>query len=313
MIGALEGFGVIAVIVFAGWLLGRSGVLGETGQRVLAGVVFYAGTPALLYVTLADTAVGQVFNPALFATAGSAVILGVLLFAYTRWLRGGSIGEATMSAWSVSYVNIGNLGIPIATYVLGSLAYVAPVLLFQLLVLAPIGMALLDSSRASASAKKQRRKFSVVPVLRVFRNPIIIGACLGLAASITGFHLPHVLHDPIKMIGNTSVPLTLMAFGISLKDGWALPKPGTRSQLTIMTVGKLIAQPVLAWAIGGPLLGFHGPELLAIVVTSALPTAQNVYVYALRYRQSETITRDVVFITTILAVPTIIIAALIFG
>ncbi|MYM20993.1 AEC family transporter [Brevibacterium sp. 5221] len=314
MIGALEGFGVIAVIVFAGWLLGRSEVLGETGQRVLAGVVFYAGTPALLYVTLAQTAVEQVFSPALLATAGSAVILGCALFAFTRW-RGGSPGAAVMSAWSVSYVNIGNLGIPIATYVLGSLKSVAPVLLFQLLVLAPIGMAILDASRGRGERERGQRSDRAwwQPLLQVVRNPIIIGACLGLVASITGFQLPHVLHDPIEMIGNTSVPLTLMAFGISLKDGWALPKPGTRSHLTIMTVGKLIAQPVLAWAIGGPLLGFTGGDLMAIVVTSALPTAQNVYVYALRYRQSETITRDVVFITTILSVPTIILAAILFG
>lgn len=311
MIGALEGFGVIAVIILAGWILGRLGVLGDSGQQVLASTVFYAGNPALLYITLAKTPLHVVFSPALYATAGSAVLLAVALFVFTAVIRKRGTGEAVISAWAVSYVNIGNLGIPIATYVLGSLQYVAPVLLFQLVLLAPVGTAILDFVRSKRTGASDQRWWS--PLLSVTKNPIIWGAALGIVASATGFKLPSVLHDPVEMIGNTAVPLTLMAFGLSLKDGWARPKPGTRTQLSVMAAAKLIAQPLLAWLIGGVVLGIDGRDLLAIVVTSALPTAQNVYVYALQYRQSETLTRDIVFITTVLAVPVIIACTAIFG
>lgn len=301
MLHALEGFGVIGVIIMTGLLLGRSGVLGDHGQRVLATTVFFVGTPALMFTTISSTPVAQVFTPALFATAGSAFAVGVAMFAFTR-ARGRSTGEATVSSWAVSYVNIGNLGIPIATYVLGSLNAIPPVLLFQIIVLAPIGFALLDATRSVGSQWWRL-------VGRVITNPILIGSVTGLLFSVFGWKLPPVLGDPISMIGATSVPLTLMAFGISFKDGWRLPKPGTRIQLTTMTVVKLVVQPVLAWLIGGPVLGFAGEELLAIVVTSALPTAQNVYVNALRYQQSETMARDVVFITTVLSIPTVIVVA----
>ncbi|MCQ9368458.1 AEC family transporter [Brevibacterium sp. 91QC2O2] len=311
MIGALEGFGVIAVMIAAGWILGRSGILGDSGQKVLASTVFYVGNPALLYMTLASTPLDIVFNQALLATAGSSIILAIALFVFTVSIRKRGVGEGVVSAWAVSYVNIGNLGIPIAAYVLGTLQYVAPVMLFQLVILAPVGMAILDAARAKRVGATDRRWWT--PVLAVARNPILWGAGLGIVASATGFALPPVLHDPIEMLGNTSVPLTLMAFGISLKDGWSRPKPGTRTQLSVMTAAKLIVQPVLAWLIGGPLLGIEGRDLLAIVVTSALPTAQNVYVYALQYRQSETLTRDIVFITTVLSVPVIIVCALLFG
>lgn len=305
MLGALEGFAVIGVIILTGLLLGRSGVLGEHGQQVLANTVFFVGTPALMFTTISSTPVSQVFTPALFATAGSAFLMGVVMFGVTR-ARGRSLGEATVAGWSVSYVNIGNLGIPIATYVLGSLNAIPPVLLFQIIVLAPIGFALLDATRSVGSEWWR-------PIVRVFTNPILIGSVLGLIASVTNFQLPGVLYDPIEMLGATSVPLTLMAFGISLKDGWALPQPGTRTQLTIMTILKLVVHPCVAWVIGGPLLGYTGGELLAIVVTSTLPTAQNVYVNALRYRQSETITRDVVFITTILSIPAVLIVTALLG
>ncbi|GAA1942139.1 AEC family transporter [Brevibacterium antiquum] len=308
MLAVFEGFAVIAGVILVGFVLGRSDVLGPNGQQVIAKLVFYAGTPALLYVTVADTDLGLIFNTALLATGGSAVIVGVLLFVLTRYIRKRSTGEAMFSAWAVSYVNIGNLGIPIAAYVLHDIGYVAPVLLFQLLILAPIGMAVLD---AAGTKKLDQRWYS--GVLQILRNPIVLGAAAGVAASATGFELPRFIFEPIDMIGATAVPGALLAFGISLKDGWGLPAPGSRKQLTYITIAKQVIQPALAWVIGGPLLGYSGIALFAIVVTSALPTAQNVYIYSMQYRQSEALMRDAVFITTVLAVPTLVIIAALLG
>ena len=308
MLAVFEGFAVIAGVILTGFVLGRTGVLGPHGQQVIAKLVFYAGTPALLYVVVSETDLGLIFNTALFATGGSALIVGALLFVLTRWIRRRSTGEALFSAWATSYVNIGNLGIPIAAYVLHDIGYVAPVLLFQLLVLAPIGMAVLDGS-----GRKRHDSHWYSAVLQVLKNPIVLGAAAGVAASATSFELPRFIFEPIDMIGATAVPGALLAFGISLKDGWALPVKGTRSQLSYITVAKLVVQPLVAWVIGGPLLGYDGLDLFAIVVTSALPTAQNVYIYSMQYRQSEALMRDAVFITTVLAVPALVVIAALLG
>ncbi|MFL0577317.1 AEC family transporter [Brevibacterium luteolum] len=307
MLDVLEGFGVIAVVIFAGLMLGRSGVLGPTGQQVLARVVFYVATPALLYVTISSTDIGAIFSPALLATGGSAVLVFTGIFAFTLWSRRRSLGEATISAMASGYVNIGNLGIPIATYVLKDLSFVAPVLLFQLILLSPIIMVLLDSTRAETGSEWWR------PLLMVLRNPIVIGAALGVAGSLTGWRLPEVVHEPVSMLAAMSVPGMLLAFGISLKDGWKLPPAGSRRQLVIITVTKLVIQPFIAWLIGGVLLGYDGLMLMGIVVTSTLPTAQNVYIYAMEYKASAQLARDAVFITTILSVPAVVVAALLFG
>lgn len=307
MLGVFEGFGVIAVVILTGFALGRAGVLGPYAQKVLAGIVFYLATPTLLFTMISTTDLTFIFSSQLIATGGSAVLCAIALFVLTRWLRGRSSGEAMFSAWAVSYVNIGNLGIPIAIYVLGDIAYVAPVLLFQLLLLAPVGMAVLDTLRQG----KIDHWWS--PIWTIARNPIVIGAVAGIVVSGTGFTVPPVLFDPLSMMGDMAVPGALLAFGLSFKDGWKLPLEGTRSQLTIITGTKLVVQPVLAWVIGGPILGWTGNDLLAIVVTSALPTAQNVYIYAMRYRQSETLMRDSVFITTMLSVPAILLCSVLLG
>ena len=92
-------------------------------------------------------------------------------------------------------MNIGNLGIPIAVYVLGDIAYVAPVLLFQLLLLAPIGMAVLDTIRQGTVDHWWS------PIWTIAKNPIVIGAVAGIAVSGTGFEVPPVLFDPLSMVG----------------------------------------------------------------------------------------------------------------
>ena len=53
-----------------------------------------------------------------------------------------------------SYVNAGNLGVPVAIYVLGDGAFVAPVLLFQLLILAPVAFVMLDHGRAGGRRRR---------------------------------------------------------------------------------------------------------------------------------------------------------------
>ena len=48
-----------------------------------------------------------------------------------------------------------------------------------------------------------------------------------------------------------------------------------------------------------------GHALLAQTVTAALPTAQNVFVYASRYGRGVVLARDTGFVTTVLAIPLI--------
>lgn len=52
-----------------------------------------------------------------------------------------------------------------------------------------------------------------------------------------------------------------------------------------------------------------GQALFAQVVIAALPTAQNVLVYATRYQRGEVLSRDSALITTLLSIPVIALIA----
>ena len=56
----------------------------------------------------------------------------------------------------------------------------------------------------------------------------------------------------------------------------------------------------------------RGVALFVVIVMAALPTAQNIFTYSLRYQRAVYLTRDAIFVTTLGSAPVILLAALIF-
>ncbi|KQM81402.1 AEC family transporter [Agromyces sp. Leaf222] len=306
MIGIFTGFAVIALAVFVGWLAGRLGVLGPSARPVLAQLNFNVLAPFLLFSVLATADVGALFSVLLPVSAivAVAVMAAFAVVSLLVWRRGAA--RTVIGSLSSGYVNGNNFGIPIAVYMLGDAAYSAPVVLLQLLVFVPIALAVLGA--------KVEGRTSVPMILRsTFGNPIIIGSLLGVLVAVSGIELPPIVLDPIELIGHAAVPLMLIAYGLSL-HGQRLLEPGTgRRDVLLASALKLVAMPVAAWALGRFVFGLEGIDLYAVTVLAALPTAQNVFVFAQRYETAEIVARDTVFITTIGAVPVLLAVALLLG
>ncbi|MGW0473899.1 AEC family transporter [Streptomyces coeruleorubidus] len=303
MQGVLSGFAVIAVVIGAGYLIGRRGYLGDGGREVLTKLAFHVASPALLFTTLARADLSVIFSDRLLVTAMStAAVAGV--FVAVGAARGWGAGRTTIGALCSSYVNSGNLGIPIAVYVLGDASLVAPVLLFQLVGVTPVALTVLDL--ASGGEKRPLWQRLLTPL----RNPIALGSLAGVAASASGLHVPGPLMDPLTLIGNMSVPAVLLAFGISLR-GSTLPLRGAERAPVLLAVAlKAVIQPLVAWALAAGVFGLHGASLLDVVVTSALPAAQNLFTYASSYRVGEVLAREAILLSTVLAVPVLVVVAL---
>ncbi|MFD5746543.1 AEC family transporter [Streptomyces sp. NPDC127033] len=306
MQGVLTGFAVIAVVIGVGYVIGRRRYLGDNGREVLTKLAFHVATPALLFTTLAQADLSVVLSSRLLITAiSTAVAAG--LFVAVALIRRWDIGRTTIGALCSSYVNAGNLGIPIAVYVLGDASLVAPVLLFQQLVMTPIALTVLDLTRPGEKLPLWQR------VTTPLRNPIGASSLCGVAVAATGWTVPGPVLDPLVLIGNMSVPAVLLAFGISLR-GSALPGRGADRLPVLLSVAlKSVGQPAAAWALGALVFGLHGAALLDVVVTSALPAAQNLYTYASRYRVAERLARESILLSTVMSVPVLVAIAALLG
>ena len=63
--------------------------------------------------------------------------------------------------------------------------------------------------------------------------------------------------------------------------------------------------------LNGPVCPIYGCGV--VVVLAGLPTAQNIFSHAVRYQRSVVLARDVVFITSIGSIPSIMAMALLLG
>ncbi|SIN90259.1 AEC family transporter [Agromyces cerinus] len=306
MIDIFTGFAVIALAVFVGWIAGRTGVLGPEARPMLARLNFSVLAPFLLFSVLAKADVGALFSVLLPVSAIAAVAMMLVfgLVAMLLWRR--RLEHTVIGSLASGYVNGNNFGIPIAVYMLGDAAYSAPVVLLQLLLFAPVALAILGA--------RVHGNTSVAAIVRTtFTNPIILGSLAGVLVAVSGLELPPIVMEPIELIGHAAVPLMLISYGLSL-HGQRLFAPGSgRREVAFATVLKLVAMPVTAWAVGAFVFGLDGHELYAVTVLAALPTAQNVFVYAQRYETAEVVARDTVFLTTIGSVPVLLAVALLLG
>lgn len=313
MLGVLEGFVTIIVVIVLGVGLAHFKIVELSGQVLLSRIAFFVASPALMITVLGETDVSTLFSANLAASIGSVVVTTVLALILLRvvWRRSGA--ETMIGIFSAAYVNAGNLGLPIAAYALGNASLIAPMLLVQLLVLQPIGIAVLDLTTRPEAADQSRRRRLLRLVGQPFRNPLMIASLIGLILSLTGFELPRVVNDPLHLVGGMAVPAMLLAYGISLRLG---PLPGRGEpplQIGALVLLKLIVQPLVGFLLAKFVLGLDPLGVLAVTVIAGLPTAQNVFTHAVRFDRGIVLARDAIFLSTLGSIPLIAIVAAVLG
>ena len=302
MVGVLIGFAIIVAVIAVGYLIARIGLLGEGAGPMLNRLAFFVLLPALLFTVLAEADVHRLFSTLLpvSAIAAVTVIAIYLIVALGLWRR--PVPEATIGALGSGYVNGNNIGLPVSLYVLGDASSSAPVILLQLIVLAPIALTVLD---LTTSGTRSVRRILLQPV----RNPLIIASLLGLIVALIGLQIPDAILDPFELIGGAGIPVVLIAFGMSLRGARPLADGPERRDVVVAALLKLIVMPLIAWAVGRFLFGMHGHDLFVVVVLAALPAAQNVFTYAQRYGRGVVLARDVVLVTTPASVVVLVVVA----
>lgn len=298
MLAVLEAFAVISVVIGVGAIVGRTGVLGENARMVLNRVAFHIGVPALLLLTLSRATLDQIFSLPVLVSALASLACFALCFPVFAVLRRRSRGDATIASWAGSYVNAGNLGIPLSAYVFGDATAVSAIILFQAVVLAPIGVAILTSDQTPRpSARRQ--------LTELVTNPIIAASALGLVLAATGVEISGPVADPFELLADLAIPTVLLAFGISLTAGIGDKARTDPVDAGIVSVVKLAVMPAVAFALARWVFGADEEQVLLVTVLAALPSAQNINTYASVYRRGEALARDVTLVTTAASVPVI--------
>ncbi|MFF2319166.1 AEC family transporter [Arthrobacter sp. NPDC058097] len=300
--GVVSGIFIVSAVIAVGYLAARFRILGPEVQGALTRTAFYITNPALLYTVVAGSdiraALGTDAPLALLSAAAVGLLYWLLSFLFFRR----PAAETAVGAMASSYANANNIGIPVSLYAVGTAQHVAPVLLVQLLVLAPFYLTLLG---IFGGARISWRKVLLQPL----SNPMIIASALGVVVALTGWQEPDLLQKPIDMLAGGAVPMVLLAFGLSLAGRAPLQKDDGRTETLVATFLKIAGMPLIVWLLGRFVFGLEGQHLLASVIMGTLPTAQNVFLFASPYGRGMTVARDVILCTTVLCVGALLVVA----
>jgi hypothetical protein len=295
--GVVAAFAALVSVAVVGYLIGMGGLLRASDELVLSRLAFFVATPALMFATVSRADLHILFSPVLLTEVVAVACVQLVYVLVARLAWGRDRREATIGALASSYVNAGNLGVPISIYVLGDGALVAPILLFQLIVLTPVSFLILDKGARSV------RSALFLP----FRNPLTVASLLGLVLAVTGISLPVLVMRPVELLGGAAVPVALVAYGLSLYGSQRTPAaPEANSfgkDIFLAVTLKAVVQPAVAYLTARLVLGLDGSALLAATLFAALPTAQNIYVYAVNYDTARRLARSAVLLTTGLSIP----------
>ena len=322
----LSAFIPIWLLTALGYLAARFDLVGAASadvEAVLGRFVFRVAMPASLFGMLAKADLHALANTSIVAFGVSSLAAcGVGLALGTR-VFGRDVSNGAVVGMASGYVNSANLGIPVAVQVLGNAVFLSTVILFNTVLVTPIVLTLMGLGDGPSPGLRQRvRSIALLPV----HNPIIIASAFGALVSATHFHVPKDVSSALGLLGGAAVPVALITLGMSLHAGRTAEsnlganavaaaaaattttvepsKPArTRNsriaETAISILLKTCLHPVLAYLLARYALNLPAHDVLAVTLCAALPSAQNVFIYASEYALDTAFARNAVICSTI--------------
>lgn len=287
------------VLIFAGYAIVRWGGWSKDVAAALTRFVFGLALPAFLFFTMSDfSRLPPVDARLLIAFFGGALIVFILgrLVAASVFKHDGVSGS--IFALGCIFSNNVMLGLPLAKATLGDAAVpsVALVLVFNALILWTLVTVSIEWARHGEFSAKGFAKTA----RSVITNPIVAAIVSGTLYGLTGWPLPHIVAQPLSMLGSAATPMALVVLGMGLAEYSV--REGIAQSLTVCLM-KLIVLPLVVWALAW-LLGLPRMETQVVVLLSSMAMGVNVYLMSRQFQAFEGPTAAAMVLSTVLAAVT---------
>lgn len=277
----LNGVLPIFLVIFLGIFLRRIGFFSPPVKSELVKLVFYVGTPCLIFRQIASTDLrASVDLPFLIFVL--SIIPALILF---QWVLCFFIHDPKKKGAVLQIgfrSNCAIVGMPLAVNLMSAegVALTAFALSATIILYNVSGVIILSYYGGS------ERKLRPV-VMNILKNPLLISVVLGVIASLVGLPMENGTfhYEALESLGTIASSIGLLVIGASISMRGLREDKG----LIIFSVFlRCILAPI--FIVGAAiLLGFRGDALLTLVIVSATPAAINSYVMAKQMGVSENI------------------------
>jgi len=286
----LENLLPVMLLAGVGWLVRRRiGI----DPKPLAQIVFYVLSPALIFNLLVEipVALGDMLRMAGFVTLLLA-ILATVAWLTARALR---LSRTLTSALilTVTFMNAGNLGLPITQLALGQVPLAWATVFFST-------TALLSNS-VGAWVAGVGRATPARALAGLARVPAVFAIPLALALRAAGFSLPPLAAVPIGLLAGAAIPSMLLLLGMQLAG---VGRPASVGLLAASGALRLVASPLIAWLVS-PIFALPPAAFQAGLLESAMPSAVLNSILATQYDVEPEFVSGAVLFSTMLSMFTL--------
>ncbi|MBB3331684.1 hypothetical protein BDK63_002568 [Halomonas campaniensis] len=232
----------IFLLIGTGYLAMATKLVNREQIQGIGTFVLYFALPSLVIRALTQNPLDEVIQPhyLLAYGLGSVAVFAVALLLTLR-LQGKSLSEGAMHALGMSASNSGFIGYPVAAMVLGAspaAIFLALNMLIENLLIIPAALILAEAGRQSGAGIITAARKTVV---RLVRNPILIGLTLGVMLAVTDTSLPRPMAQVVDMLASAAGPAALFVIGGTL---FGLQVRGMAGDVGQIVIGKLLLHPL---------------------------------------------------------------------
>jgi malonate transporter len=286
-------------IIALGYGAGRTGFFNEDATRYLTKFVFFFALSAMIFRFAANIELSEVWDARLIAAYlwGTAFVYGIATI--VGFLRNLNVATNAIEAQCAVIGNIGFLGLPMLTLILGEAA-IGPIMMMLAVDLIIFSSLVVILVTGSQDGKMSIRILKTVG-LGLIKNPMIVAMTLGLLCSGFDVTIPVPLNEFLAILGGAATPGALFAIGASLAT-----KSAERIEVAgWLTFCKLVLHPAFV-AFGALFLFSVDPYSAAVLIAAAsLPVAGNVYMLAQHYSVAPQRVSAAILVSTAISIFTV--------
>jgi len=286
-------------LIGLGYWAGRTRFFTAEATAYLTKFVFYFALSAMLFNFSANLSLAEVWGTRLVVAYlwGTLFVYGIATL--VCYFRGLSIEVSAIEAQCAVIGNVGFLGVPMLTLLLGPEA-IGPVMMalaVDLIVFSSLITILITGSRDGRMSLAILRTVG----LGLVKNPMIVAITLGLLWSGLKIPIPVPMNEFLALLGAAATPGALFAIGASLAS-----KSAERlSVASWLSFCKLVLHPLFVAFACFVLFKVEPYQAMVVISAAALPVAGNVYILAQHYGTSPQRVSAAILVSTALSIVTV--------
>ena len=286
--------GTLFLLILAGVLAKKTGIVSETGRKTLSDLLIYIVLPCNIlesFLSGGQMPEGFVRN-CLLAVGISAGIQLLAVYGSKLLFRKYPRGEKSVLSYGMICSNSGFIGLPIARLMFGDLGVIYTSV-FQI----PLRFTMWTAGLSLFTSVSRKDAFR-----KLARHPCIIAVFVGLALMAAPIQLPGVLSDALDSLSGCTVPLSMLVIGTILADA-PIRSMFSRPVLWYSCL-RLVLFPLLIWALLRP-LGLDPTLVNVCVLMTGMPAGSTGSILADKYGGAALFASELAFASTLCSIVTI--------